>query len=45
MDALALLLIGLGAYLMLEAYHNTNPTPIKSAQTILVTGQPVSTKG
>jgi len=45
MDAIALIMVGFGAFLMLEAYHNTNPTPLKSAQTAITTGRPVSTKG
>jgi len=35
MDAVGVLLIGTGAWLMFEAWRNTNPTPITNAQRVL----------
>jgi hypothetical protein len=42
MDAVAVALMGFGAYLMYEAYKNPNPTPITKATTTLSSNKAVA---
>jgi len=41
MDAVGVVLMGFGAYLMYEAYKNKTPTPIAKATTAVNSSKPV----